>query len=1117
MPVSPFLLKKFEHTAENIAFNKLIEQLNNSTDQYLVIGNCEIERYDIDAIVFKKDAIIIIDFKNYGGKINFSENEEWIKSDGTIVSSGSHRNPLIQVKKYKTLLSKFLNENYSNPNNDYGHINSVIIFSEEITINKTVFPGSIKPWFYVESIQNSLKLLDSITSIKIEIDIEKIKNIFGLNNYPQFNLTDYKDTQIQLVSNLQPGDDEDKNLINYYISCLELSNLKELIFKRTDTNTYYNFNFNIEIDLGLQNNIELKEFILRELRKPDSKNLFYGVNVKTYTNFNKVNGNLVPIKYIYPTFFSPVEIELQNNQPKYLKFNLNLELNTIYLKRSENRFTDAEEIGSIKLENDTLMTLNEKENHLSSQDIINNDNNTENIFFFSNNTGATRDLISELNSLKEYKFNQLITSKAKLLLSQNEKLEFNKTTDVCIPSIEITQLNNSQEKSICAALKNPLTVITGPPGTGKSQLVINLIVNAIFEGKSVLFSSNNNFAVDVVKKRIFKLFHNEIFKDLFLRTGNKTTINNELLNQLNVINANIINFSFDLNHFNDLNSNLKEINQNILDDKKIIQCAHNFVIEFNNKKQVLDEYLMNLLLNIAQLDLNIEGLTLLKDDVERFKSKNELSFFEKLIFKLFPRYYINKYFNKYSVYVGSLSSELKDYIFKKFQSDQLNFESIFERVCFLINIKQSQILFKDISIFIRANLEINNNILRSEDIENHLNNIVIEFENKIENLKIEKIRISNELIRLRFSKFIKENNNISNQINRYQEFINAFVNFVNNGINFRERNTYREFNDIFVQILKSLKIWMSTNLSIRKSIPFEQPGIFDLLIIDEASQCDIPSSIPLFYRAKQVVVIGDDLQLQHISGINRKEDVAIGQKLNLSEKYYGYYSDMSLFRHCLNIINNLNQSEYFLDQHYRSVKHIMDFSNINFYFPKKGKQMINRKININSYKFEGIFWKDVQCNGDKISIERNKNKINDREVDEILNIYDNLLNYFKQNNLSVGITTPFRNQANLIHNKLLMKNINEINQINVLGNTIHKFQGDERDIIFFSPVISIGSLDGAINFINFNSPELLNVAISRARIAVIIVGDKASCSKAGGLLQNLVNYSYNFNLSEILN
>lgn len=169
---------------------------------------------------------------------------------------------------------------------------------------------------------------------------------------------------------------------------------------------------------------------------------------------------------------------------------------------------------------------------------------------------------------------------------------------------------------------------------------------------------------------------------MFLRTGNKTTINNELLNQLNVINANIINFSFDLNHFNDLNSNLKEINQNILDDKKIIQCAHNFVIEFNNKKQVLDEYLMNLLLNIAQLDLNIEGLTLLKDDVERFKSKNELSFFEKLIFKLFPRYYINKYFNKYSVYVGSLSSELKDYIFKKFQSDQLNFESIFERVCF---------------------------------------------------------------------------------------------------------------------------------------------------------------------------------------------------------------------------------------------------------------------------------------------------------------------------------------------------------------------------------------------------------------------------------------------------
>gem|GEM_PF-4984922 len=59
----------------------------------------------------------------------------------------------------------------------------------------------------------------------------------------------------------------------------------------------------------------------------------------------------------------------------------------------------------------------------------------------------------------------------------------------------------------------------------------------------------------------------------------------------------------------------------------------------------------------------------------------------------------------------------------------------------------------------------------------------------------------------------------------------------------------------------------------------------------------------------------------------------------------------------------------------------------------------------------------------------------------------------------------------------------------------------------------MGSLKGSINFINHNSPQLLNVAISRAKQAVIIVGDRTSCIKAGGLLQNLANYANDFVLN----
>ncbi len=48
-------------------------------------------------------------------------------------------------------------------------------------------------------------------------------------------------------------------------------------------------------------------------------------------------------------------------------------------------------------------------------------------------------------------------------------------------------------------------MVTGPPGTGKSQVVISLLANLAWQGGSVLFSSKNNHAVDVVETRANEL------------------------------------------------------------------------------------------------------------------------------------------------------------------------------------------------------------------------------------------------------------------------------------------------------------------------------------------------------------------------------------------------------------------------------------------------------------------------------------------------------------------------------------------------------------------------------------------------------------------------------------
>lgn len=71
--------------------------------------------------------------------------------------------------------------------------------------------------------------------------------------------------------------------------------------------------------------------------------------------------------------------------------------------------------------------------------------------------------------------------------------------------LEPLPLNSEQRHAIRLALTRSLIVVSGPPGTGKSQLVASLILNASKRGQRVLFSSKNQKAVDVVQKRVNEL------------------------------------------------------------------------------------------------------------------------------------------------------------------------------------------------------------------------------------------------------------------------------------------------------------------------------------------------------------------------------------------------------------------------------------------------------------------------------------------------------------------------------------------------------------------------------------------------------------------------------------
>lgn len=326
-------------------------------------------------------------------------------------------------------------------------------------------------------------------------------------------------------------------------------------------------------------------------------------------------------------------------------------------------------------------------------------------------------------------------------------------------------------------------------------------------------------------------------------------------------------------------------------------------------------------------------------------------------------------------------------------------------------------------------------------------------------------------------------------------------------------STYRELinEKLFLMkgIVEFLNAWCVTSLSANGELPLIE-GFFDLLIIDEASQCDIPSAIPLLFRAKRVIVLGDPRQLQHIDALGNRQRVLFNQNGLGSDKENNIYMYSNSF---LDLAFQITKSESIkLREHFRSHYDIIQFSNKTWYdntlIISTDYNMLN-PCPIENKSYHAIEWIDVQG---EIIQKNNSSALIMAEAEKVIDILDNLIN--KNNfNGEIGIITPFRLQANMISELFNKSNKFSLDvKKRVIIDTIVKYQGDEKDIIIYSAMISKNMPKGVLYY-HKEVGNLLNVAITRARAKLIIIGDSSVCINYPELnISKLKSYKENIEL-----
>ena len=281
--------------------------------------------------------------------------------------------------------------------------------------------------------------------------------------------------------------------------------------------------------------------------------------------------------------------------------------------------------------------------------------------------------------------------------------------------------------------------------------------------------------------------------------------------------------------------------------------------------------------------------------------------------------------------------------------------------------------------------------------------------------------------------------------------------------------------------------WACTALSADASFPLTA-GLFDLVLLDEASQCSLAAILPLAYRARRLAVVGDPRQLRPITLAGAQLVQRIAAEAGLDDRklrerglHHKDGSAFSAFGAAPGAVTHL------LAEHYRSHPRIARWFNERFY---GGKLEVLTATPDGDRAAAAVRWHDAE--GESRRPAAGGGWENEPQAAAAAEAVARAA----AAGMSVAAVTPYAAQAALVARLATeAAGPDVLRAADFVCGTAHRLQGAERDAVVFATSLTPLMPPRAAGWIE-RERNLVNVAVSRARRMLICIGHPA-VGKAG--------------------